>query len=111
MEIEATSADRNLLLEMKGELDHHGARNALRELELSIDAALPKKLVLDLAGVTFMDSSGIGVLLNRYKQMKAGHTGFYGACPQVMRVLKVAGILGLMHQYESKEEAIYSREV
>ena len=34
-----------------------------------------------------------------------------GACPQVMRVLKVAGILGLMHQYESKEEAIYSREV
>ena len=111
MEIEATSAARNLLLEMKGELDHHGARNALRELELSIDAALPKKLVLDLAGVTFMDSSGIGVLLNRYKQMKAGHTGFYGACPQVMRVLKVAGILGLMHQYESKEEAIYSREV
>ena len=111
MDIEATSADRNLLLEMKGELDHHGARNALRELELSIDAALPKKLVLDLAGVTFMDSSGIGVLLNRYKQMKAGHTGFYGACPQVMRVLKVAGILGLMHQYESKEEAIYSREV
>jgi len=111
MEIEATSADRNLLLEMKGELDHHGARNALRELELSIDAALPKKLVLDLAGVTFMDSSGIGILLNRYKQMKAGHTSFYGACPQVMRVLKVAGILGLMHQYESKEEAIYSREV
>ena len=49
MEIEATSADRNLLLEMKGELDHHGARNALRELDLSIDAALPKKLVLDLA--------------------------------------------------------------
>ena len=50
MEIEATSADRNLLLEMKGELDHHGARNALRELELAIDAALPKKLVLDFSG-------------------------------------------------------------
>ena len=49
MEVEATSADRNLLLEMKGELDHHGARNALRELELSIDAALPKKLA-DPAG-------------------------------------------------------------
>ena len=49
MEIEATSADRNLLLELKGELDHHGARDALRELELAIDAALPKKLVLDLS--------------------------------------------------------------
>ena len=111
MDVSAKHEGNQLELALKGELDHHGARNALRELELSIDAALPKKLVLDLAGVTFMDSSGIGVLLNRYKQMKAGHTSFYGACPQVMRVLKVAGILGLMHQYESKEEAIYSREV
>ena len=63
MEIEATSADRNLLLELKGELDHHGARDALRELELAIDAALPKKLVLDFYGVTFMDSSGIALIL------------------------------------------------
>ena len=70
MEIEATSADRNLLLEMKGELDHHGARNALRELELSIDAALPKKLVLDLAGVTFMDSSGIALILRAQQRMQ-----------------------------------------
>ena len=35
MEMQATSADRNLLLEFRGELDHHGARNALRELEMS----------------------------------------------------------------------------
>ena len=39
MEMQATSADRNLLLEFRGELDHHGARNALRE---AIDA-LPEK--------------------------------------------------------------------
>ena len=111
MGIRARDTDRELLLEFSGEMDHHGARNALKEVEIAIDAALPRSLILDFAGVTFMDSSGIGVLLNRYKQMKAGHTSFYGACPQVMRVLKVAGILGLMHQYESKEEAIYSREV
>ena len=41
MEIHAKSADRNLLLEFSGELDHHGARNALRELEMAVDAALP----------------------------------------------------------------------
>ena len=111
MEIRARDINRELLLEFSGEMDHHGARNALKEVEMAIDAALPQTLILDFSGVTFMDSSGIGVLLNRYKQMKEGHTSFYGACPQVMRVLKVAGILGLMHQYESKEEAIYSREV
>ena len=37
MEMQATSADRNLLLEFRGELDHHGARNALRELEMAVD--------------------------------------------------------------------------
>lgn len=58
MEMQATSADRNLLLEFRGELDHHGARNALRELEMAVDAALPKVLVLDMSGITFMDSSG-----------------------------------------------------
>ena len=94
MEIEATSADRNLLLEMKGELDHHGARNALRELELSIDAALPKKLVLDLAGVTFMDSSGIALILRAQQRMSLldGSLLVRNVPQQARRVLDAAGI-------------------
>ena len=111
MEVSAKHEGQTLTFFLVGELDHHGAKGLLENLEREIERTLPLSLVLDFSGVTFMDSSGIGVLLNRYKQMKAGHTSFYGACPQVMRVLKVAGILGLMHQYESKEEAIYSREV
>ena len=94
MDIEATSADRNLLLEMKGELDHHGARNALRELELSIDAALPKKLVLDLAGVTFMDSSGIALILRAQQRMQLldGSLLVRNVPQQARRVLDAAGI-------------------
>ena len=94
MEIEATSADRDLLLEMKGELDHHGARNALRELELSIDAALPKKLVLDLAGVTFMDSSGIALILRAQQRMQLldGSLLVRNVPQQARRVLDAAGI-------------------
>ena len=111
MEVSVKCEARHICIRLSGELDHHSAKGLLRRLDQEIEKALPTQLTLDLSGVTFMDSSGIGVLLNRYKQMKAGHTSFYGACPQVMRVLKVAGILGLMHQYESKEEAIYSREV
>ena len=42
MEILAKSADRNLLLELSGELDHHGARTALREMEKALDEALPR---------------------------------------------------------------------
>ena len=69
MDIRARDTDRELLLEFSGEMDHHGARNALKEVEIAIDAALPRSLILDFAGVTFMDSSGIAVLLRAYRRM------------------------------------------
>ena len=100
-----------LIIHLPKEFDHHNCRNLRYETDLLMAENYVSRIIFDFTRTRFMDSSGIGVLLNRYKQLKAGHTSFYGACPQVMRVLKVAGILGLMHQYESKEEAIYSREV
>ena len=94
MEIHAKSADRNLLLEIHGELDHHGAKGALRELELAIDAALPKKLVLDFAGVTFMDSSGIALILRAQQRMQLmdGSVLVCHVPQQAKRVLDAAGI-------------------
>jgi len=94
MEINAKSTDRNLLLELKGELDHHGARNALREIELAIDAALPKILVLDLAGIAFMDSSGIALILRAQQRMQLldGSVLVCNVPPQARRVLDAAGI-------------------
>ena len=47
MDIRARDTDRELLLEFSGEMDHHGARNALKEVEIAIDAALPRSLILD----------------------------------------------------------------
>ena len=82
MEIQVKSADRNLLLELGGELDHHGARSA------------PRKLVLDFTGGTFMDSSGIAVILRARQKMQLldGSLLVRGASPQARRVLEAAGI-------------------
>lgn len=94
MEIQVKSADRNLLLTFRGELDHHGARNALREVEMAIDAALPKKLVMDFADVTFMDSSGIALILRAQQRMQLleGSVLVCNVPPQARRVLDAAGI-------------------
>lgn len=98
MEIQAKSADRNLLLEFSGDMDHHGARGALREVEQAIDAALPKNLVLDLGGVTFMDSSGIALILRAQQRMQLldGSILCCNVPPQARRVLDAAGIAGLV---------------
>ena len=98
MEIQAKTSDRNLLLELSGDIDHHGARNALRELELAIDAALPKKLVLDMKNVTFMDSSGIALILRAQQRMNLLDGGFLvcNVPPQAKRVLQAASVARLV---------------
>lgn len=94
MEMEAKSADRNLLLTLTGEIDHHGARGGIHEMELAVDAALPRKLVLDLSGVTFMDSSGIALILRAQQRMQLldGSLLVCNVPPQARRVLDAAGI-------------------
>ena len=94
MELNAKSVDRKLLLELSGEVDHHGARDAIRQLELVVDAALPRQLVLDMAGVTFMDSSGIALILRAQQRMQLldGSLLVCNVPSQARRVLDAAGI-------------------
>lgn len=94
MQIRARNNERELLLELSGEIDHHGARNALKEVEMAIDAALPRLLLLDLSGVTFMDSSGIALILRSQQRMQLldGSVVLRNVPSQARRVLDAAGI-------------------
>ena len=94
MEIRARDTDRELLLEISGDIDHHGARSALKEVEMAIDAALPRTLILDFAGVTFMDSSGIALILRSQQRMQLldGSVVIRNIPAQAKRVLDAAGI-------------------
>ena len=94
MEIQAKTTDRSLFLKLSGELDHHGGRNALRQIELAIDAALPRMLVMDFSGITFMDSSGIALILRAQQRMQLldGALQVRNVPQQAQRVLDAAGI-------------------
>ena len=70
MNVSTKCQDRNLELCLKGELDHHGAQGILELIETSIQRYLPVVLILDFSGVTFMDSSGIAVVLRGWQKMK-----------------------------------------
>lgn len=108
MEITSKRIERNLLLELKGELDHHGAKQAMEEIEREIDAVLPLRLVLDFSGVTFMDSSGIAVLLRSQKRMQCygGSMLLCGVPPQARRILEIAGVERFIRIKKEKEYAI-----
>ena len=109
MEILEKTSDRNLLLECRGELDHHAARDAMRQLELALDAALPRKLVLDLGGVTFMDSSGIALILSTLRRAReiGGKLRVSHVPHQAMRVLNAAGIERLVEIVPDVEREVF----
>ena len=48
---------------LSGEIDHHAAQSLRKEIDAQIDDRLPELLTLDFSGVTFMDSSGVGLIL------------------------------------------------
>ena len=73
--------DKHILTALiSGELDHHAAKSVMAELERRMDAARPRTLILDLAGLSFTDSSGIAVLLRAWR-----HMGQLGGTMKVVR--------------------------
>ena len=94
MEIKTNLEGRTLTLLLEGELDHHGARELMEGMDRLIEQNLPAKTILDLEGLTFMDSSGIAVILRAKRRMEAmgGNLVVVNIPKQAARVLDTAGL-------------------
>lgn len=96
MEVRTNRNDRDLTISFRGELDHHAARETVTAIERALDAVLPARLMLDFGGVTFMDSSGIAVVMRAHKRMTAlgGSVELNNVPKQARKVFDAAGISG-----------------
>lgn len=94
MDMSYRTDSRDLIISLSGELDHHAARPAMESIERWIDQNLPGKTVLDFAGLSFMDSSGIAVVLRAKRRMEAlqGNLAVINIPRQAARVLETAGL-------------------
>ncbi|MBQ9964959.1 MAG: STAS domain-containing protein [Clostridia bacterium] len=79
---------------VSGEIDHHTARVLRERIDAAIATKKPKVLRLDFSGVGFMDSSGIGLVMGRYRLVNAygGVLRVVGASDRLLRVMKLAGL-------------------
>ena len=93
---------------MRGELDHHSAEEVRNRIDDRLDRDGLNKLIMDFSGVSFMDSSGIGVVIGRYKKLdlKNGSMCIVGANDLVKRVFELSGLFKIVKLYNSVEEAI-----
>ena len=94
MNISTAFSSGRLTIFLSGELDHHGAHGAMQQIDHALDAALPLSLTMDLSGVSFMDSSGIAVVLRAHRRMAAlgGSLIVTGVPAQARKVFDAAGV-------------------
>ena len=94
MDINLELIGTTLVAKIDGEIDHHTAEKLKNELDREINLRKVVNLVLDFDQVTFMDSSGIGVIAGRYKEIKArgGKVMIIRIKPQVDKILEISGL-------------------
>ena len=83
-----------LTVALTGEIDHHCARHYIQAIAAKIEAYTPDICILDFREVTFMDSSGIAVVINALRAMTQieGRLVLAGISPQPMKVFRASGI-------------------
>lgn len=107
MDINFMKKNDILIAKVKGELDHHTSDIFKESINNEYQKGY-KNIILDLKDLNFMDSSGIGMILGRYKMVKDKHgtLAIVGANSQLFKVIELSGILRVINCYKSIEEAI-----
>ena len=94
MNISTAFAAGRLTIYLAGELDHHEARGAIRSIDELLDEYLPRDCVLDMSGLSFMDSSGIALIIRMSRRLKnlGGRAWIENPAKQPLRVIDASGI-------------------
>ena len=89
-----------------GEIDHFQAEEIRKECELEFFRSLIRDIIFDFSGTSFMDSSGIGLVLGRVQQIKPiqGRVFLFGGNEQIRRMWEMSGVLKYVTILESVEE-------
>lgn len=97
-----------LCIRISGELDHHTADQLRAQATKALENENVRHIVLNLENLSFMDSSGLGVILGRYKQIKQLH-GEMVVCaisPPIQRLFDMSGLFKIIRLDPSEEYAL-----
>lgn len=94
MSVRMENTDGKVTAYLEGELDHHAAKGIREKIDEYIERVRPSLLILDFKNVTFMDSSGIGLVMGRYRTMQLlnGKLIVKNASLHIKKVMRLAGL-------------------
>ena len=100
MESKAVRRGQRIIVRLTGELDHHSAEHVRQSLDIVLSDLTVRELQLDMEGVSFMDSAGLGVVLGRYRTLAArgGRLIVSGVRTPVDRIFRMSGLYALVER-------------
>ncbi len=92
--LEFKKSDGELRVKLCGEIDHHSAVAVRTQIDERIAEERPSVTALDLSGIDFMDSSGLGLVMGRYARMQTigGELAIVDPTERVMRIFMLSGL-------------------
>ena len=106
MEVKYLNTSKTLIIKITEEIDEFEVKEIRRKADYEIERYSPKKVIFDFDRVTFMDSSGIGMIIGRYKQvtMFGGKMELTNLTESVRKIFELSGILRLIPEVDLTEE-------
>ena len=106
MEVKYLNNSKTLIIKITEEIDEFEVKEIRRKADYEIERYSPKKVIFDFDRVTFMDSSGIGMIIGRYKQvtMFGGKMELTNLTESVRKIFELSGILRLIPEVDLIEE-------
>lgn len=94
MSVTIESSGNLMVVYLIGELDHHTAKDIREKIDFAISCKKPNHLVLDFKNITFMDSSGIGLVMGRFRLMQnhKGSVEIKNVTSQTKKIMELAGL-------------------
>lgn len=110
MELHYESMNNTLIVKLKGELDHHVAEDIRVEIDEMISSKRSKNLIFNLRELNFMDSSGIGVIIGRYKNINkyGGKVAVVEVSEKIDKIFSLAGLYRIVGKYKNEKDALKS---
>ena len=93
-------SEKILEVSFEEEIDHHSCLKSAIMIDDAMKRYMPKEVLFDFGNVTFMDSSGIGMLIGRYKKIirNGGKAEITNVRPELHRIFEMSGIFKIMHE-------------
>ena len=103
--------DKNLIIELNvPELDHHITNEVRDGIDNVLNSRPIKNIIFDFKNIRFMDSSGIGVIIGRYKKIanEGGKVSVINVNARVKKIFDLSGMNKIISIYDTHEQAISS---